>query len=128
MTNVLHPDERLLGRKHHENVVASLNHRLAIAKANQDQRLVELLEQEKRQIAGDIDRQSGFLRQHLVTLWQDVGSLIRGDSSLKVWQTVDSLGDQWWCAYDPTTGQSMYTDSETEMRIWIESNHPSEAH
>lgn len=128
MTNVLQTEDKALGRKHYENVVSSLNHRLAIAKANRDQRLVELLEQEKRQIAGDAIQPRVSLQQNLTTLWHDLVALVRGDANLRVWQTMDQLGERWWCAYNPQTGQSMYTDSETEMRIWIESNYPSEAH
>ncbi|MDX2243912.1 MAG: hypothetical protein NW224_24815 [Leptolyngbyaceae cyanobacterium bins.302] len=126
MTNVLDTDKVTLWHKHHANVVASLNHRLAIAKANQDQHLVELLEREQKQIAGDADFHPGSLHQHLATLWGDLVTLVRGDASLQVWQSVDQQGDRWWCAYNPQTGQSVYAESEAEMRIWIDANYSSD--
>jgi len=123
MANALHTADANLWQKHQANVVASLNHRLEVARANQDTRLIALLEQEQQQIAANSDRRSGSLRDQLSGLWDDFLALIRGDSSLRVWQSVDDHGYQWWCAYNPQTGQSLYTDSETEMRIWIEQNY-----
>lgn len=126
MTNVLDTNKVELWDKHHANVIASLNHRLAIAKANQDQHLVELLEQEQKQIAGDVESHPGSLQQHLAILWDDLVTLVRGDSNLRVWQSVDQQGDRWWCAYNPQTGQSVYAESEAEMQIWIEQNYLSD--
>lgn len=127
MANVLHPDEIALLQKHHENVVASLNRRLAVARANCDQTLIALLEQEQQQIVADVDRHAGSLQQQLATLWDDLTTLVRGDANLRVWQTVDRHGEHWWCAYDPKTGQSVYADSESEMRLWIEQNYVAES-
>jgi hypothetical protein len=31
--------------------------------------------------------------------------------------------DMMWYAFDPTTGQCVYADSEAELRIWIEENY-----
>jgi len=127
MTNVLHPDEKALFHKHHANVVASLNRRLAVAKANHDDTLIELLEQEQKQIAGDTNRASGNLQQQLAELLEDCLTIFRGDSRLQVWQTVDNQGDRWWCAYNPQTGDSVYADSETELRLWIKQNYTADA-
>ncbi|MBF2027460.1 MAG: hypothetical protein IGS48_11930 [Oscillatoriales cyanobacterium C42_A2020_001] len=65
--------------------------------------------------------------QNLSTLWHDLVTLVTGDRRLQVWQSVDEQGDRWWCAYNPQTGQSVYADSEAEMRFWIEQNYSHEA-
>lgn len=126
MTSVVHSDPVALREKHHDNVVSSLHHRLEVAKARHDARLIELLEQEEKQLIDDVGRESDTFKHRLAILWDDLLGLVRGDSSLKVWQTTDRRGDRWWCAYDPHTGKSIYTDSETEMRIWIEQNYTAD--
>lgn len=123
MANTLYSSRVDLWHQHHTNVVKSLNHRLEVARANQDTRLVALLEQEQKQITVTDRDQFESLQYHLSTLWDDFLTLIRGDVDLRVWQTVDQQGDRWWCAYNPQTGQSVYADSETEMRLWIEQNY-----
>jgi hypothetical protein len=128
MANSVYQEDLALWHKHHANVAASLDHRLAIARAKQDQTLIDLLEQEQKQILGDSDRQGRSLQHQLSTLWEDLTTWIRGDSTVQVWQTVDSQGDRWWCAYNPKTGQSLYADSETEMRFWIEQNYVTETY
>jgi len=123
MANVLSANDVELWQKHHANVMASLNHRLEVARANQDGRLVALLEQEQKQIAAGERQRFGTLQHHLSDLWDDFLTFVQGKSDLQVWQTIDQQGDRWWCGYNPQTGQSVYTDSETEMRIWIEQNY-----
>lgn len=39
---------------------------------------------------------------------------------LRVWQKRDSQGVLRWYAYDPVRDRAYNTDSETDMRIWIE--------
>ncbi|MDX2231976.1 MAG: hypothetical protein NW220_20240 [Leptolyngbyaceae cyanobacterium bins.349] len=127
MANTVRSDEVALWHKHHDNVVASLQRRLEIAKANRDTHLIELLEQEQKQIAPDRESQAGTFHHQLAILWDDFVTLVRGNSDLRVWQSVDHQGDRWWCAYNPQTGESLYTDSEAEMRMWIENTY-SETH
>ena len=128
MTNISDITTFQLLNQHHKNVEASLARRLNAAKAAQNTQLVALLERERQQIGQEVDRDRAFsLRQQLISVWQDVVSLVTGDPSLKVWQTLDPMGDRWWCAYDPRSGQSVYAESETEMRHWIEQNYHSEA-
>lgn len=128
MANIVNSEDTALWHKHHANVAASLDRRLAIARAKQDQTLIDLLEQEQKQIVGDQDRQGNSLQHQLSTLWEDFTAWIRGDSTVQVWQTVDQQGDRWWCAYNPKTGQSLYSDSETEMLLWIEQNYVTETY
>lgn len=54
-----------------------------------------------------------WLKQTLVT------SLTHA-AELEVRQEVDRRGQVWWYVYDPITGVSMRTDSETRVRSWIE--------
>ncbi len=52
-------------------------------------------------------------------------SLIEGfthRNDLQVRQFVNG-SDMMWYAFDPTTGQCVYADSEAELRIWIEQNY-----
>lgn len=134
MTSVLHSTTNnfsvtargAVQHKHHDNVLASLQHRLDVAKAHQDQQLIELLKAEEKQLAGDVDLAPQPMLHPLADLWESIVDFFRGDSELHVWQTVDRRGERWWCAYDPLTGKTLYTDSETEMRIWIEQNYTTE--
>ena len=134
MTSVLHStendftvgDRAAVQHKHHDNVLASLQHRLDVAKARHDQQLIELLKSEEKQLAEDAGLSSQPATNPLVDLWESIVEFFRGDSELHVWQTVDRRGEHWWCAYDPLTGKTLYTDSETEMRIWIEQNYTTE--
>jgi hypothetical protein len=41
-------------------------------------------------------------------------------AELQVRQTVDRRGQVWWHVYDPITGVSIRTDSETNLKSWIE--------
>lgn len=43
-----------------------------------------------------------------------------GSNELRVWQTYDRYGNNWWHAYDPLTGRCNCVESEAEMRVWIE--------
>ena len=43
-----------------------------------------------------------------------------GSNELRVWQTYDRYGNNWWHAYAPLTGRYTCVESEAEMRVWIE--------
>ncbi len=43
-----------------------------------------------------------------------------GSNELRIWQTYDRYGNNWWHAYDPVTGHHTSTDSEAELRAWVE--------
>ncbi len=43
-----------------------------------------------------------------------------GSNELRIWQTYDCFGNNWWHAYDPVTGHHTSVDSEAKMRAWIE--------
>jgi hypothetical protein len=110
---------------HYTSMIASLERRLEVARQRNDQRLIDLLEQERRQLNAD-NRQGTLVSGAIAwvkNLWQQMTQLINDATALQVWQSNDQQGNRWWFAYDPTTGRSTCTDSESEMRIWIEQNY-----
>jgi len=52
--------------------------------------------------------------------WQQLIESFVGSNELRIWQTYDCFGNNWWHAYDPVTGRYTSVDSEAEMRVWIE--------
>lgn len=115
--------------KHYSNIVASLNHRLEVAQAANDTQLIALLEREQQAFTKEIAAHElltppGVAAKPKVSgLWHRAVEWMTGRTRLEVWQTVDQGGDRWWCAYNPQTGESVYADSETEMRLWIEQHY-----
>lgn len=114
-----------LERIHYASKMASWQRRMEIAQSKRDQQLIALLEQERRQLEAAKPGVSWVSEAiaWVKNLWQQVTKAITDASTLQVWQSVDQQGNKWWFAYDPTTGHSTCTDSETEMRIWIEQNY-----
>lgn len=109
---------------HQHNMMDTLAYRLKRAQASQNTKLIELLEQEKRQIAGDGTGQKAiFSIQSLLSgLRQRLSTFLFGSSTLQV--SEFNLGsDHWWYAFDPNTGECVYADSEVELRLWIKDNY-----
>ena len=129
MANTLHINHDFeLEARHQANIVASLSRRLAIAKATNNLRLIELLEQERRQIILEatharIAKLNGFavLGDRFARFWQGFVKAIF-HPEVQIWQTAEYAGVVYWNAYDPQSGQRITTDSETELRVWIEQN------
>jgi hypothetical protein len=46
-----------------------------------------------------------------------------GGNDLRIWQTYDREGNNWWHAYDPVTGRYTSVDSEAEMQAWIKQHY-----
>ncbi len=63
--------------------------------------------------------QSGLVRFWKQTK-QAVARWLTYESELQVWQELDPNGEDRWHAYDPVSDRTFYTDSENEMRQWIE--------
>lgn len=58
-------------------------------------------------------------------IWKDIWTkfrqaLLADPNELKVWQKVDCQGHNYWCAYDPKSGKSFSSGSESELYFWIE--------
>ena len=43
-----------------------------------------------------------------------------GSHDLRIWQSCDRFGKNWWHVYDPVTGKHTSVDSESQLREWIE--------
>ncbi|MBW4473629.1 MAG: hypothetical protein KME45_25120 [Stenomitos rutilans HA7619-LM2] len=103
--------------------MASLAHRLDVARANNNPHLVALLEREEQQVAPQ--KTTGAVQLHRnwwTTMTQFVANRLFGGSELQVCEIVDGR-DRWWVASNPQTGQFVYADSEAELRLWIEENY-----
>lgn len=63
----------------------------------------------------------------LIRVWgqtkQAIASWLTYESELQVWQEPNADGIDLWHAYDPVSDRAFYTDSENEMRQWIEERH-----
>lgn len=121
MANVLHAPQFLA--QHQVNMMTSLAHRLEVARATNNFQLVELLERERQQISAGTS--------HISPLWngdrlkdfvQSIIKAIAHRSELQVQQFING-SDRWWYAFDPQTGNSVYADSEAELRLWIRDNY-----
>lgn len=102
--------------------MASLSRRLDVARAQQNERLIALLEQE----AAELNRNPSLAQtvwSWLATTSRNLITALTHWSDLRVAQFEDAAGMQWWYAYNPATGQTVYTDSETDLRSWIEANY-----
>lgn len=109
--------------RHRHNMAASLAHRLAAARAANNTRLVELLEQEERQLAaeyGSRDPSSPALFGGWRRLWQSLKAVLTACDELRVRQWVDGSGRVWWSVQDLITGERLCTHSDGELMDWIE--------
>lgn len=120
---------------HKTSMLTSLERRLEVAKEIGNFQLVELLEDERQEIFSE-DMQAEILRQYvsckespfsrlqsgLIKFWDGVTQIFAPKAELQIKQIFDQSGNVWWYALNPQTGQSVYCDSENEMRLWIETN------
>ncbi|MBV9385435.1 MAG: hypothetical protein JOZ78_03295 [Chroococcidiopsidaceae cyanobacterium CP_BM_ER_R8_30] len=53
-------------------------------------------------------------------IWQRMMKVFVGSNELRVWQTYDRFGKNWWHVFDPLSGRYNSTDDEASMRAWIE--------
>ena len=109
--------------RHRQNIAASLAHRLEAARAANNTRLLELLEQEQRQLAaesGGRDPSVSGLAKRWRHLWEGLQAVLSAQEELRVRQWVDGCGVVWWHAQDPLTGECLCTPSARELMDWIE--------
>jgi hypothetical protein len=120
---------------HQSSMLASLERRLGVAKAACNWQLIELLEVERQEIspgsfgaktlrrnASCKESPSSRLQSELQDIWHKFIEMCVPKAELQIEQTADSNGNTWWYACNPQTGQSVYSGSEAEMRLWIETN------
>ena len=126
MANALHINDSDLLAQHRENIIASLSHRLEVARATHNTQLIALLEQEQRQLKAQVTfGKAGSLSafsNRVKRWWSEIINAIENSNKLSVEQVVDETGSVWWYAYDPCTGKTLHAETETEVMQWIEDN------
>lgn len=100
-------------KKHLASMWASLERRFEVARASHNTELLVMLELERSAIAPN------QVETPAASLWQGLRNLLFSKAEIKVKQVCDRAGNQWWYGYNPITGQSVYADTDTEMRLWI---------
>lgn len=123
MSNLLPAKCTFILNTHQLSILASLEHRMQVAKLNQNLGLVQLLEIEKKGIT-PISVKFNDSRSPRNWLKKFIHSFIDNfvpKTGLQIKQLSDLEGNQWWYAYNPQTGKSIYADSDSEIRHWINS-------
>lgn len=124
MAHALQIDGSQASAAHQHSMMDSLAYRLNVAQAARNTHLIELLEQEKQQLAakendrGTLIAKKGWLKAIL----EGVSQVFLSGSTLQV-SEFNSGSDRWWYAFDPQTGEQVYADSEVELRLWIKENY-----
>ncbi|MEO1446646.1 MAG: hypothetical protein AAFV46_10485, partial [Cyanobacteria bacterium J06635_11] len=59
------------------------------------------------------------LGDRLQQLWLSFSGTLSNWTKVHIEQTVDAKGKPCWYAYNPQAGQAIFTESESEMRQWI---------
>ncbi len=106
---------------HRANLLALLTHRLDVAKARQDQRLIAELEREYEQLTTIVQPVS--MGDRLQQLWTSFTETISEWSKVHIEQTVNGNGRPSWYAYNPQSGQTIFTESKDDMYQWIRHNY-----
>ncbi|MGB8700590.1 MAG: hypothetical protein WCD18_14330 [Thermosynechococcaceae cyanobacterium] len=124
MAHSLQADSTQIHATHLSNMLDSLAYRLTAAKAAHNAHLVALLEQEKRQIEAELTPRNWMrsLQAGVQALETGLQTLLFGSATLQVHE-YSAGADHWWYAFDPNTGNCVYSDSEAEVRQWIEENY-----
>jgi hypothetical protein len=105
---------------HQHNIMESLAYRLSVARATRNTQLIERLEQERQQLAANTRAQG--LRRFVAFC----GKAISGVTQIFWWGSTLQVrefncgSDRWWYAFDPSTGEFLYADSEIELQEQIQ--------
>jgi hypothetical protein len=105
-------------------MIASLYHRLEVAKASQNQTLIQLLEQEQRQLEAQFAPSSPLelLLDWFSKLRSALGKLCFGTQGIQIREFSNGY-DYWWYACDFEAGRCFYADSKAELAVWLQ-EHP----
>jgi hypothetical protein len=109
--------------KHQASMDASLASRLEKARVASNDQLIALLNQEQLQLAQGVAVQqpSGSLGQLVRSVWQRaVAAIVQ--PALPVVEPVATPQGVVWRAYDPTTGETRWAETEGEVIDWLEAN------
>ncbi len=110
-----------LNSTHRANLLALLTRRLEIANARQDQRLIADLEREYAQLTTIAQPVSMSDRIH--QLWTNFANTLSEWNKVQIDQTVDANGIASWYAYNPQSGQMIFTESKADMYQWVRHNY-----
>ena len=50
-----------------------------------------------------------------------------GSNELRIWQTYDHFGSNWWHAFDPLTGRHNSVNSKVKLQAWIKLTYPDKS-
>lgn len=121
--STLHTDDSPTFAKHYDNIMSVLARRIEAAQAANNAQLIELLEQEKQQIAQTATPHRDVpLAVRFDAFKQGLLKVLFGGSGLQA-SRYQQGSDGWWYAFDPQTGDAVYADSEAELRLWIKENY-----
>lgn len=113
--------------KHQSSMIASLTHRLEVARACHNAQLTALLEQEYEQLMAErkavLFAASNPVQALVQRLWNSFADTIPSLYQLQVTQIADGNGYACWSVYYPKTGQRLVTESESEMQAWIKKHY-----
>lgn len=124
MANVFQVKDSEVFAQHRANIMASLSHRLEVARNTHNTQLIHLLEQEQRQLSSPhLLNQGTPILEAIQHWWGSLTHAIASASSLTVQQMWDEQGNLWWYAHDPISGMSLYAETEAEVVTWIEDNY-----
>lgn len=110
-----------LGTVHQNNLLTSLSRRLESAQARQNQQLVQVLQREYDQLTAAEPAER--LGDRLEPLWMQFSETLSEWNKVHIEQTVDSEGKSGWYAYNPQSGQAIFTPSQEEMHQWVKANY-----
>ncbi|MEO0885429.1 MAG: hypothetical protein AAFY54_05785 [Cyanobacteria bacterium J06648_10] len=106
-----------LNSVHQANLLSQLSRRLEVARAHHNPLLVAALECEYAQLTSTAEPVT--LGDRLQQLWLSFSGTLSDWTKVHIEQTVDAKGKPCWYAYNPQAGQAIFTESESEMRQWI---------
>lgn len=115
--------------KHQANIAASLAHRLDRARATRNFQLLTLLEQEQQLIQSQppqtvkpIQWGKAVLARLMNAMPADLACPfgLANSSTVSLEAITSDSGSVIWRAYDPTTGETRYAETEAEVIDWLE--------
>lgn len=116
--NTLLNNQSELATKHQANIAASLAHRLERARATRNFQLLTLLEQEQQLIQSQPTQTLKPIQWGKAVLARFMNAL--ANSSKVSLEAIKSDSGVIWRAYDPTTGETRYAETEAEVIDWLE--------
>ncbi|MEB3210070.1 MAG: hypothetical protein VKL39_01890, partial [Leptolyngbyaceae bacterium] len=99
MATALYTHSPAIAKQHVSNMASTLDRRIEVARANNNQQLLELLLKEKEQL-DSLPRQWDYTPRNLVAkvkhIWTQLVQAIENSNKLHVEKIVDLSGNVWW--------------------------------